>query len=128
METLERLEGLLARIVATHRPGQGLPLVGGFRFRLLNGSPRMSADVDYHWDGDLEEKRAEVAGLLERAFLPRVEEEFGFAGRIVPAGGPEVAASPLTHSVSTVSGEREDLPWIRVGLVLGAELHETDLR
>ena len=41
--------------------------------------------------------------------------------------GPEVAASPLTHSVSTTSLESEDLPWIRVGLLLGWDLFRMDL-
>jgi hypothetical protein len=41
--------------------------------------------------------------------------------------GPEVAASPLTHSVSTTSNVSEDLPWIRVGLVFGGDLFRVDL-
>ncbi len=106
------MAGLVAKVVATHRPGQGLPLVGGFRFRLLNDSPRMSADVDYHWEGDLEEKRTEIAGLLKREFLPRAEEDFGYVGRAVPARGPG-DESPLVKVV-TVFLHRPDLKGSRI--------------
>lgn len=36
--------------------------------------------------------------------------------------GPEAAVSPLFHTVHNRAGDSEDVPWIRVGLVLGIPL------
>ncbi len=59
MHNVERLQQMVARVVATNRPGRNLILIGGFRYRFLNGSGRMSRDIDYHWDGDLAKKQDE---------------------------------------------------------------------
>jgi hypothetical protein len=57
----ERIQMLAAKVLATHAAGRGLCLVGGFRYRMLDGSARASLDLDYHWDGDLVSKQAEIA-------------------------------------------------------------------
>jgi hypothetical protein len=52
---IEQLQRLIAGIVATSPAGHKLSLIGGFRYRLMSRSCRTSADIDYHWDGDLEQ-------------------------------------------------------------------------
>jgi hypothetical protein len=42
--------------------------------------------------------------------------------------GPELGISPLFHSVHTVSGDHEDLPWLRVGILLGVPLWKSRFR
>ena len=47
----ESLVREIVRLVATSPAGQGLLLIGGTRYRLLDRSHRLSTDADYHWDG-----------------------------------------------------------------------------
>jgi hypothetical protein len=63
-KSVESIQKLVARTVSLSPAGEGLALVGGFRYRLLDGSARFSADVDYHWSGDGEVKKNELAALL----------------------------------------------------------------
>ena len=56
----ERIQVLAAKILATHAAGRGLCLVGGFRYRMLDGSARASVALNYHWDGNLANKQAEA--------------------------------------------------------------------
>ena len=62
----EQLQSMVARLVANSRAGHGLCLIGGFRYRLLDHSPRRSGDIDYHWAGDLDTKSRELVALFER--------------------------------------------------------------
>ena len=66
----ERVQTLAAAILATHPAGQRLYLIGGFRYRLLNGSARASIDIDYHWEGDLQQKQVEIVAVLRGKLLP----------------------------------------------------------
>jgi hypothetical protein len=67
---------LIARMVATSPAGQGLLLIGGFRYRLLDGSARTSLDLDYHWSGDLAEKQRALHEFCVRRVLPEVRRTF----------------------------------------------------
>ena len=87
-ETIERVQRTIARILAMNREGVGLRLIGGFRYRLLDRSSRMSVDLDYHWSGDLAAKRDEVVKLLQRQLLPEVKRRLGFDGAVYSASGP----------------------------------------
>ncbi len=112
---VEGIQTLAATLVATHPVGHRLCLIGGFRYRLLNASARMSADVDYHWEGDLRRKQAEIVDLLRSRLLPEVKRQFGCDGDIGPAAGPE-AESPAVRIVETAfyrvaePGSRVEIP------------------
>lgn len=109
-ETTERIQKMVALLVATHPAGVGLCLVGGFRYRLLDRGVRRSVDIDYHWDGDLAQKQQEIAALCQRRLLPDVRRQFGLEGHAKPAApiGQESLA------VATV-----DLAFWKIGSSLG---------
>ena len=65
-KNVEAIQRMVARTVATHPSGRNLLLIGGFRYRLLDRSVRMSNDIDYHWEGDLDQKQLD---LIESVFF-----------------------------------------------------------
>jgi len=85
----ERLQQLIARTIAVNPAGRNLLLIGGFRYRFLDGSARMSRDVDYHWDGDLATKQEELVRLFNRTLLAEVRRTLGYNGTAAPAHGPD---------------------------------------
>lgn len=95
---IEKIQRLAARTVATNPAGQGLRLIGGFRYRFIDRSCRTSMDLDYHWDGDLEAKQREIALLLQRKLLPEVQRLLGLVGSVRLATGPD-ADSPFVKIV-----------------------------
>jgi hypothetical protein len=95
---VERIQTIAARMVGTHPVGHGLCLIGGFRYRLLNGSARASRDIDYHWEGDLERKQAELVDVFRRKLLPEVQRQLRYDGDVRPAAGPQ-AESPAVRIV-----------------------------
>lgn len=56
-QIIEEIQKMAAEIVATNPAGNRLLLIGGFRYRLLDASARASTDLNYHWQGELEEKQ-----------------------------------------------------------------------
>ena len=48
IQETDRLQRVVARLVATSPAGVNLLLIGGFRYRLLDNSQRFSVDIDYH--------------------------------------------------------------------------------
>lgn len=86
-EITERVQRMVAAVVATHPAGAGLCLVGGFRYRLLDRGPRRSVDIDYHWEGDLAAKQRELISLFERRLLPDVRRQCGLEGSATAARG-----------------------------------------
>jgi len=48
-DVADRIQRIIARLIAENPAGRGLCLIGGYRFRLLDHSPRRSVDIDYHW-------------------------------------------------------------------------------
>ena len=95
----ERIQALVARVLATHPVGHQLCLIGGYRYRLLDASSRASIDIDYHWEGDdLDEKQAEIVEVLRRRLLPEAKRQFDYDGDVRPAGGP-AAESPVVRTV-----------------------------
>ena len=98
LATIERIQLIAARILATHPAGCGLCLVGGFRYRLLNKSARASNDIDYHWEGDLQGKQMELVDVFRNKLLPEVQRQLGYDGDVRPAVGPE-AESPVARTV-----------------------------
>jgi hypothetical protein len=107
-KTCENIQRLAARTVATNPAGRGLFLIGGFRFQLLDDSPRLSVDLDYHWEKDLDEKQKEIVSLLRRKLLPEVKERLGYDGTVAPATGRN-ADSPMVRIVKLVF-YRSDVP------------------
>ncbi len=95
---VEELQRLVASTVALNPAGRNLLLIGGFRFRFLDGSVRISDDIDYHWSGDLADKQAELLKLLERKLLPDVRRRWGYEGHARAMTSPE-ADSPAVRSV-----------------------------
>lgn len=112
---LEAIQRATARLLARSPTGRGLCLIGGFRYRLLDGSARASRDIDYHWEGNLDEKQAEVVSALRRRLLPLVKREYGYDGSAEPAAGPEAESSNLrTVKLAfwrlDVAGSRIEIP------------------
>lgn len=98
-EDVEAIQRMVARIVASNPAGRNLALIGGFRYRFLDGSIRTSDDVDYHWCGDLAEKQAELIALLRRVLLPQVRRRLGYEGNVAAKSGPD-AESPIVRVVN----------------------------
>jgi hypothetical protein len=98
-EIVETIQKMAARLVATSPAGYRLFLIGGFRYRLLDGSARMSNDIDYHWDADLAAKQQELISLFQRKLIAEVNRQFGYDGSALPATGPD-ADSPSVRIIS----------------------------
>ena len=92
----DRLQRVVARLVATSPAGVNLLLIGGFRYRLLDNSQRFSVDIDYHWDGDLEAKQRELLGLCRRVILGQVRRELGYEGSVSARTGPDADSPSAT--------------------------------
>ena len=111
----ETIQRMTARIVATNPAGRSLLLIGGFRYRLLDRSARVSMDVDYHWEGDLAQKQADLLRLCRRILLPQARRELGYDGAAELPTGPD-AESPSARFVElrfwklTVGGSQILLP------------------
>ena len=95
---VEQIQKLAASIIARQSVGHQLYLIGGFRYRLLDASCRTSVDIDYHWEGDLDEKQAEIVDVLRKKLVPEVKRQFAYDGDIRPAAGP-TADSPAVRGV-----------------------------
>jgi len=93
-EDHDKILSLLARFFATSAIGEGLCLVGGSRYRYLDGSGRSSRDLDYHVGRGDPLTRAEAIGkfLTERA-IPEVRRLVGYDGRVSRENHP--GAEPL---------------------------------
>ena len=76
----DRLQRVVARLIATSPAGVNLLLIGGFRYRLLDNSHRFSVEIDYHWGGDLGAKQRELLALCRRVILGQVRRELGCEG------------------------------------------------
>ncbi len=112
---IETIQRLAAKLLATHPVGHLLCLIGGFRYRLLNASCRASTDIDYHWDGDLDRKQAEIVDLFRQRLLPEIKRQLAYEGDVRPATGPE-ADSPAVRVIVLAcyrlaeAGSRIELP------------------
>jgi len=111
----ERIQMLVAKVLATHAVGHQLHLIGGFRYRLLDASCRASVDIDYHWEGDLDKKQGEIVEVLRARLLPEVKRQFAYDGDIRPASDP-AGESPTVRTVDMAfyrlaeSGSRIEIP------------------
>lgn len=71
--------------------------------------------MDYHWDGDLEEKQRELVVLFTRRLLPDIKRRLGHDGDAQSAAGPD-APSPAVRIVELafwrpgVANSRIELP------------------
>jgi hypothetical protein len=79
-ETAEAMQKATATLVARSAAGVGLSLIGGYRYRLLDSSPRVSSDIDYHCPGDLDAMRSRLVALFARELVPAVRRKFGYDG------------------------------------------------
>lgn len=98
LSAADRIQAEVAKLLATQPEGRQLCLIGGFRYRLLDGSCRRSQDIDYHWEGDLAEKQRSVAELLKRRLLPEIKRKIGYDGD-VRCGGEPMGESPVVEVV-----------------------------
>ena len=80
LKEADRLQRLVANSIARSPAAVKLLLIGGFRYRLLDGSQRFSVDIDYHWGGDLGAKQRELLSLSRRTILGQVRRELGYEG------------------------------------------------
>jgi hypothetical protein len=94
----DKLQKVVARLVATSPAGVNLLLIGGFRYRLLDNSHRFSVDIDYHWGGDLDAKQRELLAVCRRVVLGQVQRELGYQGSVSIRSGPD-ADSPTARFV-----------------------------
>jgi len=93
LQQADRLQRVIASMIARSPAGVNLLLIGGFRYRLLDNSQRFSVDIDYHWGGDLESKQRELLSLCRRVMLGQVRRELGYEGSVSARMGPD-ADSP----------------------------------
>lgn len=98
IQETDRLQRVVTRLVANSPAGVGLLLIGGFRYRLLDGSQRFSVDIDYHWGGDLEAKQRDLLSLCRRVILGQVRRQLGYEGSASLRTGPD-ADSPAAKFV-----------------------------
>ena len=89
----DKLQRVVAKLIATGPAGVKLLLIGGFRYRLLDNSQRFSVDIDYHWDGDILQKQQELLTYCKRIVLKEVKRLFGYEGAASSRKGPD-AESP----------------------------------
>ena len=94
----DRLQRVVARLVATSPAGVNLLLIGGFRYRLLDNSQRFSVAIEYHWGGELDAKQQELLALCRRVILGQVRRELGYEGSVSVRTGPD-ADSPNARFV-----------------------------
>jgi nucleotidyltransferase AbiEii toxin of type IV toxin-antitoxin system len=94
----DKLQRLVANSIARSPVGVNLLLIGGFRYRLLDNSQRLSVDIDYHWSGDLETKQRELLSLCRRTILGQARRELGYQGSASARTGPD-ADSPTAKFI-----------------------------
>jgi len=97
-KAIEKIQRIVAHLLATTPAGHALCLIGGFRYRFLDQSARQSRDLDYHWEGDLTKKQAELVSLFKRRLLPEVKRRLGYDGAVRTATGVD-AESPAVRIV-----------------------------
>jgi hypothetical protein len=85
----DKLQRVVANLIATGPAGVKLLLIGGFRYRLLDNSQRFSVDIDYHWDGDIRQKQEELQSYCTRVVLREVKRLFGYQGSASKRKGPD---------------------------------------
>lgn len=95
---VEQLQQAVAEVIATNPAGHNLLLIGGFRYRFLDHSVRVSDDIDYHWCGDLVSKQRDLIRLFERRLLPDIRMRFKLEGRVDARRGPD-ADSPAVKAI-----------------------------
>jgi hypothetical protein len=115
IEIANRIQRLIVRLLATNPAGNNLCMIGGFRYQFLNAGARRSQDVDYHWEGDLEQKQHELVSMFRRKLLPEVRHSYGYEGTVFAATGP-ANDSPFVKIVKTafyqpnITGSRIEIP------------------
>ena len=112
IQIIEKIQKMIARLVATNPVGYRLCLIGGFRYRLLNQSARMSTDIDYHWEKDFSNKQKELVAVFQRKLIPDVKRQLGYDGTALEATGSE-AESPAVKVIN-LSFWKPDVPYSRI--------------
>ncbi len=112
IQIIDKIQRVIAKILATNPAGRGLCLIGGFRLRLLNNSPRISLDIDYHFDGAPETKLPVIHSLFERRLLPEVKRNFGYSGSVAIHTKPDDETS-LTKVID-IAFFKIDVPYSRI--------------
>jgi hypothetical protein len=113
IQETDRLQRVIAKLIATSPAGVNLLLIGGFRYRLLDNSQRLSVDIDYHWAGDLEVKQQELLSLFRRSLLKQVRRELGYEGSASVRTRPD-ADSPNAKIVDLRFWKKDSLVEIPV--------------
>lgn len=98
-QIIEMIQKMAAKTVATNPAGYRLCLIGGFRYRLLDLSARMSTDIDYHFEADPVTKQDELISLFQRKLIPEVKRRLDYDGSALAATGPE-ADSPAVRIIN----------------------------
>lgn len=111
-QVIETIQKMIARIVATSPVGYKLCLIGGFRYRLLDRSVRMSTDIDYHWEEDFGNKQNELIAVLQRKLIPEIKRQLGYDGNALVATGLE-ADSPAVRIIN-LAFWKPDVPYSRI--------------
>jgi predicted nucleotidyltransferase component of viral defense system len=108
----EKIQKIIVRYVATHPAGLQLALIGGFRYRFLNNSVRVSNDIDYHWVGDLQEKQKKLIHSFERDLLLEVSRHLGYSGSVSAKTGSDADSQAVR--VINLSFWKENVPYSRI--------------
>lgn len=112
MDDIERIQQMVATLVARSPAGVGLCLIGGFRYRFLDKSPRSSRDVDYHCPGPPEAVEEQLISLFRRRLLPEVRRALGYDGDVGSGQSPG-DLPPNTRRVELAFYKR-DVPHSRI--------------
>ena len=89
LQEVDRIQRVVADLIAKSPAGVKLLLIGGFRYRLLDNSQRLSVDIDYHWDGNLHEKQEQIERFCKRVVLREVKRLFRYEGSVSRRKGPD---------------------------------------
>ncbi len=109
---VEKIKKMVAQTVATHPVGRNLMLIGGFRYRFLDRSVRMSDDIDYHWHGDLSAKQTELIDHFNRILIPEISRTIGYLGSAAAHSGPD--SDSLSVSIINLAFWQEGVAYSRI--------------
>ena len=98
MHLNETITRLVLVEIARSAAGHQLCLIGGMRYRLINGSPRVSNDLDFSCGDEPHIRQAEIVTLCREVILPLVRTRYGLSGSADAAAGPD-ANSPVCSTV-----------------------------
>ncbi|MBF0432054.1 MAG: nucleotidyl transferase AbiEii/AbiGii toxin family protein [Fibrobacteria bacterium] len=109
---IEDFQKLIVTSLARNPVGYKLYLIGGYRFRLVDDSCRFSRDIDYYWEGNLEDKQVQIVDFLNQRIVPEIISRYGYQGRAQRAIGP-ASESSVVRTIDLAFWQ-ENIPQSRI--------------